>query len=49
MPWEGHFDNYHRKDGMYVPLYGEVGWYSDETLKLSWKGHVADVQYQFEP
>jgi hypothetical protein len=27
-------------------MYGEVGWYEDETLDLVWKGNLIDVQYQ---
>jgi hypothetical protein len=31
IPWEGHFSGHHRRNGLLVPLYGEVGWYRDHT------------------
>ena len=46
VPWEGHFRDYQIRQGMRIPLYGEVGWYEDETLNLVWKGNLLDVQYQ---
>jgi hypothetical protein len=46
VPWEGHFRDYQVRAGMRVPLYGEVGWYHDETLHLVWKGDLIDVQYE---
>ncbi|AOE48782.1 DUF6920 family protein [Kangiella sediminilitoris] len=46
-PWEGHFKNYKKVDGMRVPCYGEVGWYSEDQLKLVWKGNITDFNYKF--
>jgi hypothetical protein len=46
VPWEGHFRDYQIRGGMRIPMYGEVGWYEDETLDLVWKGNLIDVQYQ---
>ncbi len=46
VPWEGHFRDYQIREGMRIPMYGEVGWYEDETLNLVWKGDLLDVQYQ---
>ena len=46
VPWEGHFRDYQIRGGMRIPMYGEVGWYEDETLKIVWKGKLIDVQYQ---
>jgi len=45
-PWQGHFRNYKVRGGMRVPLYGEVGWYDDGTLKPVWKGWLTDVEYE---
>ena len=46
VPWEGHFRDYQIREGMRIPMYGEVGWYEDETLNLVWKGDLLEVQYQ---
>ena len=46
LPWEGHFRNYQDRDGISIPLYGEVGWYEDEKLYIVWKGNLKDSQYQ---
>lgn len=46
LPWEGHFLNYQDRGGISIPIYGEVGWYEDETLYLVWKGNLKDSQYQ---
>jgi hypothetical protein len=40
MRWEGHFSDYRTLDGMRVPGYGEVGWYSGDTLEIVWKGDI---------
>lgn len=45
-PWEGHFRDYEVREGMRIPLYGEVGWYDDGTLQLVWKGNITNVQYE---
>lgn len=49
VPWEGHFRYYQVRAGMRVPLYGEVGWYDNETLHLVWKGDLIDAQYELGP
>jgi hypothetical protein len=43
--WEGHFGRYTRRDGVLVPLYGEVGWYVEERLELAWKGSITSVTW----
>lgn len=48
VPWEGHFRDYQIRSGMRIPLYGEVGWYVDETLELVWKGSLIGVHYEME-
>ncbi len=47
LPWQGHFRDYHVRDGMRVPRYGEVGWYRDGKLQLVWKGHLVNARYSF--
>jgi len=46
-PWEGHFSNYVEKDGMMIPLRGEVGWHLPEGFWLFWKGQIQEVTYTF--
>jgi hypothetical protein len=45
--WEGHFRNYHARDGMIVPAEGEVGWYSTGRWLSVYKGTVTDASYDF--
>jgi hypothetical protein len=40
IPWEGHFRDYQKRDGVLVPTYGEVGWYIDGNWHAVWKGTV---------
>jgi hypothetical protein len=47
-PWEGHFGDYRRYEGMLVPSRGEVGWYSAQQLQIVWKGRIDSIEYQFE-
>lgn len=45
--WEGRFADYAERDGMRIPLRGEVGWYDDAgRLQLVWQGRVEDVRYK---
>jgi hypothetical protein len=43
-PWEGHFRNYDRRNGFWVPIEGDVGWYVDDEWHAVWKGTVLDFQ-----
>ncbi len=45
--WEGHFRNYQARDGMMIPLEGEVGWYSMGKWQPVWRGTVTDASYDF--
>ncbi|MFP4392103.1 MAG: DUF6920 family protein [Desulfohalobiaceae bacterium] len=47
VPWEGHFCEYQSRAGMRIPLYGEVGWHTNGTLRLVWKGTITDAGYEF--
>lgn len=44
-PWEGHFREYERIDGMMVPREGEVAWLLPEGRFTYWRGRVAGVEY----
>ena len=47
-PWEGHFRDYERRNGFWVPREGDVGWYVDDEWRPVWKGTVLefDVGHQ---
>jgi len=44
VPWQGHFAEYSRRCGAFVPSYGEVGWREGETLEFVWRGHVTSMR-----
>jgi hypothetical protein len=44
--WEGHFRKYERRDGMRVPLEGEVGWYLSGQWRSAWQGRIVELSYQ---
>jgi hypothetical protein len=46
-PWEGHFSNYGVKDGIRVPLEGEVSWHLSGQRQPVWRGKLADLHYDF--
>ncbi len=46
-PWRGRFWNYHERDGMRVPLDGEVAWLLPEGAKPYWRGHITEIDYEF--
>ena len=48
-PWEGHFWDYEWRDGMLIPLEGEVGWLIDKSYKPYWRGRIEQIEYDFTP
>jgi hypothetical protein len=46
-PWQGRFWNYQRRNGMLVPLEGEVAWLFPEGPKPYWRGHIQRIEYAF--
>lgn len=46
-PWEGRWSSYELRDGMRVPLEGEVSWVLPEGPKPYWRGRVVDVVYEW--
>lgn len=40
VPWEGHFKNFHERDGIVVPSEGDVGWYADDQWHAVWQGSI---------
>jgi len=47
MPWCGRMWEYAVRDGMYIPLNGEVGWERPEGTWLYYKGRVIEIEYEF--
>jgi hypothetical protein len=46
-PWEGRWSNVAERDGMRVPLTGEVAWITPEGRKPYWRGTITDLRYEF--
>lgn len=46
-PWQGRFWNYQRRDGMMIPLNGEVMWVLPERVIPYCRGQIADIQYEY--
>jgi hypothetical protein len=47
MPWGGKFSEYTVREGMLIPLVGEVGWMHPEGLRLYFQGKITEVNYEF--
>jgi hypothetical protein len=47
MPWSGRFWDYSTRDGMLIPLQGEVGWEYPDGIWLYYKGKVTEINYEF--
>jgi hypothetical protein len=48
-PWEGVWSNHGERDGMRVPLSGEVAWLTPEGRKPYWRGTITALAYEFTP
>jgi hypothetical protein len=46
-PWEGRVWGYAEREGMLVPLDGEVAWLLPEGRKPYWRGHITEIAYEF--
>jgi hypothetical protein len=46
-PWQGRFWDYQVRDGMRIPLEGEVAWLVQEDLKPYWRGRIQRVEYEY--
>lgn len=46
-PWQGRFWNYEERDGMRVPMEGEVAWLLPDGPRPYWRGRIADLEYEF--
>lgn len=46
-PWEGRWSNYELRDGMRIPIDGEVAWMLPEGPKPYWRGRITRLSYEF--
>ena len=46
-PWEGRWSDYQRRDGMMVPMSGEVAWILPGGPKPYWRGRITALSYRF--
>jgi hypothetical protein len=47
-PWEGRWSNYELRDGMRIPIEGEVAWMLPAGPKTYWRGRITRLQYEFD-
>ncbi len=45
-PWEGRWSNYELRDGMQVPMQGEVAWRLPGGPNAYWRGTISRLQYE---
>jgi hypothetical protein len=48
-PWEGRWSDVQQRDGMRVPMSGEVAWLTPQGRKPYWRGTVTALRYEFSP
>jgi hypothetical protein len=48
-PWQGRFWDYALRDGMLVPLEGEVAWLLEDGPEPYWRGRIQRIEYEFGP
>jgi hypothetical protein len=46
-PWEGRLWGYELRDGMRVPLQGEVAWHLPDGQRPYWRGRITSIRYEF--
>ncbi len=46
-PWQVRVWNYQEREGMGVPLDGEVAWLLPEGPKPYWRGRIVEIEYEF--
>ena len=45
-PWQGRFSGYERRDGMLIPLEGEVEWLPADGPTPYWRGRIQQIHYE---
>jgi len=46
-PWEGRWSNVEVRDGVHVPMTGEVAWLTPQGRKPYWRGTITSLSYEF--
>jgi hypothetical protein len=46
-PWQGRFWDYEWRDGMLIPLKGEVAWLLPEGPQPYWRGCIQRIEYEY--
>jgi hypothetical protein len=46
-PWQCQLWNYQKREGMMVPIDGEVAWALPTGLLPYWRGHLSNIKYEF--
>lgn len=46
-PWQGRFWDYQLRDGMLIPLEGEVAWLLPAGPKPYWRGRIQRIEYEY--
>jgi hypothetical protein len=47
-PWTGHFSNYQVRNGMLIPIDGEMEWNLPGGDLSYWRGHLAEIEHEPE-
>jgi hypothetical protein len=47
-PWTGHFSNYQVRNGMLIPIDGEVEWNLPEGALGYWRGHLVEIEHHLK-
>lgn len=45
-PWEGRWSHYALRDGMRIPIEGEVAWLLPEGRKPYWRGRITEISFE---
>lgn len=45
-PWRGRFTRYERRDGMEIPIEGEVEWLLPDGPQVYWRGEITAVEFE---
>lgn len=46
-PWEGRWSDVQERDGMRVPMSGEVAWLTPQGRKPYWRGTISSLSYEY--
>jgi hypothetical protein len=44
-PWSGYWDDYQTRNGMRIPMAGEVVWHLPDSDLNAWRGRVTEISY----